>query len=208
MKILILGCSLSTNSWILSPTGIKDCRDFESPGWWYALSRKHNYDIRAFIGGGLFVYRDFLQSLGEKLSQYGAVIIQETFDPRVTKLPEHPYDVYTYKNCMLHTYGCNEHPSDKVSMRTNFFLYKATKDIDEILIKFKVPSFVFGWQAPLKSYKWVKSLDLFYLDKLFFYDDRYHLYTKDWFGHLNLDGNIKLGKMVHRKLEEKFNEYK
>ena len=132
MKILILGCSLSTNSWILSPTGIKDCRDFESPGWWYALSRKHNYDIRAFIGGGLFVYRDFLQSLGEKLSQYGAVIIQETFDPRVTKLPDHPYDVYTYKNCMLHTYGCNEHPSDKVSMRTNFFYTRQQK----ILMRF------------------------------------------------------------------------
>ena len=56
-----------------------------------------------------------------------------------------------------------------------------------------IPTFVFAWNPKFKKYNWCEYLDLELLKDILF-DERYHLFTTKWLGHINLDGNKKIGK--------------
>ena len=204
-NFLIIGCSYSTCSWDYSQGKTHDVRNFSQPGWWGFLDKTHRYEVHAFIAGGLYTYLGFLKSIEHRLPSFDAIILQETYEPRISKLTSEYADYYNYDNCDVYSYYCKRFPADEEDVKVNEYIHKCSIKIDDLLMSHGIPTFVFAWNPKFKKYKWCEYLDLEPLKKIFFFDERYHLFTTKWLGHINLDGNKKIGKMVDRELRKKLN---
>ncbi len=100
----------------------------------------------------------------------------------------------------MYTYLCQRQPVDHNKVRDH--LVKCVNQIDSLLESFDIPTYVFAWFEEENDYKWGKYLGIDYLQKMFWFDKKYHLYTSSWFGHFNLEGNEKIGKIISRELRK------
>lgn len=198
-----MGCSLSTCSWEYNVEHTKDIRNTSHPGWWKQLNTDHQYEVHAFIAGGLYTYLSFFKLIKDRLKTFDAVILQETFEPRISKLPKEYLDFIMYDNCKVYTYYCNRPPV--VYNKVNNHLAKCINQIDTLLSSYGIPTYVFAWHEENNDYKWAKYLGIDYLSKMFLFNKNYHLFTSSWFGHFNLGGNEKIGKIINRELRKKSN---
>ena len=79
-RILVLGCSFSAGYYTVDQHGVEN--PHSESGWWSELNPHYQYDVYSFFGGGYFNYAHLLTQLDT--SVYDAVIIQESWEPRVS----------------------------------------------------------------------------------------------------------------------------